>query len=106
MEGTTNKGQELDVVLVHCAIAFGQGSGNIGISEDGVQRLLELFRPMLAHHAGNWKEGSGLYLGYAKSIGRLAAHLALDAGELEIDAASVTKAKDTASPRIFCLKNG
>ncbi len=96
--------EEMEKIFVYCSIAFGQGAGRIGISEDGVQALLNEFRPILTHHAPDWATEADRLLSYAESLGRVAAHVAIGTGKLRIDADSVTEARKRSTQAIWCLK--
>ncbi len=90
--GQTAQDQELEIAHAQCLIAFGRGAGNLDISADAVRQLLRFYRPIIAHHWPNWAKESGSMLGMAEAIGRLAAHVAVDAGNLLIEPDSVSAA--------------
>jgi hypothetical protein len=95
---------DLEIALAQCAIAFGRGAGNIGISLDAVQRLMRVFRPLIDHHLENWESESGRFLTHAEALGRLAAYIAVGKSLLLIDRHSVTKAMGALEFPLPCMK--
>ena len=95
---------KLEAILTQCSIAFGQGSGKIPISDDGIKELHRAYRRIVIHHAKNWEEGSDRILEYAQTIGRMSAHIAIGKGKLKIDSKSISEATRLLVPTIRCLK--
>jgi hypothetical protein len=84
--------QPLEIAVVQCSIAFGQGAGMIAVSAEVVPEMIELFRPLIAHHLQSWQAESGRILNIAEALGRAAAGIAVRAGKLKIDLVSIKMA--------------
>jgi hypothetical protein len=77
------------------------------VGPDAIDVLLRTYRPVLEEHLERWNESWLPALEYARAIGRLSAHLAVDAGLVTIGGRQVREAvrrlRRTKEPMIPCI---
>ncbi len=79
--GSTPARIELEEVIGQCWVAFGQGTGSLGISRSGVAAGRSLFQRYASQeHIEAWDKDALPALEFVRAMGRLAAQLATAEG--------------------------
>lgn len=90
----------VQLVLDQIFVAFGQGTGAMRVSNAAIQYATATYREPIARRMNVWVEQPWRVREYARLLGHLAAHFALEAGSTQIDTSHLVAAIRATNPRV------
>lgn len=83
---------EIEVILGHFLVAFGQGSGRMRFTSDAVAEARRLCLPLATEVYKDWETYKAEVLEVVSAMGRVAAALVVDDGRVDMTAEDVRAA--------------
>jgi len=81
-------------IFAQIAVAFGQGSGHLPVSEAGIRSAAAYYVPRIEKNAGQWNEHAVVVLGLARIMGQLASAHAAARDRATVGAEDFTAAQE------------